>query len=294
MPPTESRLPPSVTATGFAFVSALLAAITMGALETRLLDEGSYAIGVGLAAVVGFVVAHAGRRRGALAVIAAGAVVGMTIQTVLLFRLPPSHTYSMSEWVTTKDPFSWIAIGAPLGVLPAVGAACLFVLGVRLSRGDGRPAPKDAPERVLVPIAGAAALLAGVAVARARNAELAVVLIVMAVACATLLQVARVDRARMRWLGDVFGERDPAFGVVHLEDSCAPDLPLVVGGLVPATVVTNVSEAGTYYRASAGARYGVAASTLEATVTPLVRRIRLALVLAAAAPLCAGFAALAR
>ena len=235
MPPIESRLPPSVMATAFALVSALLAAFMMGALETRLLDEGAYAIGVGIAAIVGFVVAHVGRRRGALAVIAAGALVGMAIQTVLLVRLPANHAYFMTEWVTSKDPFSWIVIGAPLGVLPAIAAAFLFFVGMQMARSDGRPAPKDAPERVLVPIAGAAAVIASLAVVRAQASELVVVLIVMVVACAALLQVVRVDRARIRWLREVFGDRDPAFGVTHLEDSTAPDLPLVVGGLVPAT-----------------------------------------------------------
>lgn len=293
MPPIESRLPASVMATAFALVSALLAAFTMGALETRLLDETAYALGVGIAAVVGFFVAHVGQRRGAPAVVAAGALVGMAIQAVLLVRLPSNRTYFMTEWVTTKDPFSWIFIGAPLGILPAIVAAFLFFVGMQLSRGEGRPAPKDAPERVLVPIAGSAAVLAGVGVGGARASELIVVLIVMVVACGALLQVVRVDRARVRWLSDVFADRDPAFGVVHLEGAAAPDLPLVVGGLVPATVVTHVSQLGTY-RSSPSVRYGVAAFTLEATVRPLARRIRLAVALAATAPLCALLAAFAR
>jgi hypothetical protein len=120
-----------------------------------------------------------------------------------------------------------------------------------------------------------------------------VVLIVMGVACAALIQVARVDRARMRWLREVFAERDPAFGVVHLEDTTASDLPLVVGGLVPATVVTHVSQLGTY-RSSPSVRYGVAAFTFEATVKPLARRIRVALAIAATAPLFAVVASFVR
>jgi hypothetical protein len=280
-------------ATAFGLVSALLAALTMGALETRLLDEMTYALGVGIAAVTGFVVAHVARRRGAMAVVLAGALVGMAIQTVLLVRLPSRYTYCMTEWVTTKDPVSWIAIGAPLGILPAVGAAFLFFLGMQLSRSHGRPAPKDAPERVLVPIAGAAAVLAGFGVAQARAGELAVVLIVLAVSCGALLHVARVDRARMRWLRDVFDQRDPAFSLVQLEGTPAHDLPLVVGGLEPATVVTHVTQLGTY-RSSPSVRYGLAAFTFEATVRPLARRIRLALALVASGSACAVLAAMAR
>lgn len=287
-------------ATAFALVSALLAAFTMGALETRLLDEGAYSMGVGIAAVVGFVVAHVaqmgrfrGRRHAALAVVVAGALVGMAIQTVLLVRLPPFRTYFMSPWVTSKDTLSWILIGAPLGILPAIGAALLFLLGIQLATSAGRPAPKDAPERVLVPIAGSAAVLAAFGVAHARADELVVVVIVMAVACGALLQVVRVDRARMRWLQDVFEARDAAFGVTQLEESPPVDLPLVVGGLVPGAVITQLSELGTY-RSSPAVRYGAAAFTFEATVRPLARRIRVARAVAGFAPICAALAALAR
>jgi hypothetical protein len=280
-------------ATAFALVAALLAALTMGALETKLLDETAYALGVGIAAIVGFVVAHIARRRGALAVVIAGAMVGMAIQAVLLVRLPSTRTYFMTEWVTTKDPISWILIGAPLGVLPAIGAAFLFFLGMQMSRTAGRPAPKDAPERVLVPIAGAAAVLAGFGVGQAHAGELVVVLIVLAVSCGALLQVARIDRARMRWLRDVFDARDPSFGVMQLDGAYAADLPLVVGGLEPKTVVTHVTQLGTY-RSSPSVRYGLAGFDFEATVRPLARRIRIALALAASGSVCAVLAAMAR
>lgn len=293
MPPTESRLSASITATAFGLVAALLAAFMMGALETRLLDEGAYSMGVGIAAVVGFGVARIAKRRGALTVVVAGMLVGMAIQAILLVRLPASRTYFMTTAVTTKDPISWVLLGAPLGALPAVGAAFLFFIGMQLSRTEGRPAPKDAPERVLVPIAGAATLLAAIAVAPARHGELVVVLIVVAVSSASLLQVARIDRARMRWLRDVFEARDPAYGVVQIEGSPSRDLPLLVGGLEPATVVTHVTQLGTY-RSSPSVRYGVAGFTYEATTAPLARRMKLALALAAIGPIFAGLAALSR
>lgn len=280
-------------ATAFALVSALLAAFMMGALETRLLDETSYSLGVAIAAMVGFAVARIGRRRGALAVVAAGMIVGMTIQAILLVRLPSHHTYCMTSWITTKDPVGWIIVGAPLGAVPAIAAAFLFFVGMQASRAHGRPAPKDAPERVLVPIAGAAAVLAALAVAGARKGELVVVLVVMAVACAALVEVARVDRKRIAWLRDVFGDRDPAYGLLASDGTPAADLPLVVGGVEPASVVAHLSQGGTY-RSSASVRYGAAAFTLEATTRPLVRRIRLALALAATAPLFAALGALAR
>lgn len=120
-----------------------------------------------------------------------------------------------------------------------------------------------------------------------------IVLIVLGVSCATLLEVARADRARMQWLRDVFEHRDPAFGVLSLDETRANDLPLVVGGLVPATVVTHVSQLGTN-RSSASVRYGVAAFTFEATVRPLARRMRLAAGLTSGSSLCAVLGASAR
>lgn len=277
----ESRLGSRATAVAFALVSALLAALVMTALETRLLDELAYELGVALATVVGFAAATIAKRRGAFTVAVAGALVGMTIQAILLVRLPAERTYFMTSAVTTRDPVSWVGMGAILGILPAIGAAVLFLVAIHMARTAGRPAPRDAEERVVLPLAGAAAVLAGLAMPFTRGAEVIVDGIVLVVACAALVEIVRIDRARMRWLRDVFEEREPTYRVLDTDDVPAMDLPLVIGGIAPSVVVAHAPRLGTY-RSAACARYAAAALTLEATTVPLRRRSWIAGVLASA------------
>lgn len=273
----------------FALVSALLAAVVMTAMETPVIDAGAYQIAVIIAAVVGFFAAIAAEKTGAFAVVGAGAVFGMAIQALLFVRLPWGRAYFMTSEITTHDPLLWVAAGAPLGAIPAIGAAALHWLAMRAARTRGRPAPQDAAERVLLPIAGAAAVLSGLALAVAHtSAERVADLVIMVLACAALVEIVRADRARMRWLADVFNDSDPTFGVLVLE---APDndLPLVVGGVEPAVVLTRVASVGSY-RATAHERWAAAAFTAEATVRPLARRVLVAAALAACGPLCAALA----
>lgn len=271
----ESRLGSRATALAFALVSALLAALVMTALETRLLDEIAYELGVAIAAAVGFVIASLAKRRGALAVPAAGALVGVAIQAILLVRLPAHRTYFMTEHVTTRDPISWLGLGAVLGVLPAIGAALLFLLAVQMSRSAGRPPPKDAAERVILPLASVAALLAAVAMPFAQRSERVVDACVLVVACLVLVEIARIDRARMRWLDDVFAERDAAYALLPCDGPLPADVPLAVGGITPSVVLAHAPRLGTY-RSAACTRYAAVALTIEATTLPLQRRARLA------------------
>ena len=287
---TQSRFfAKSSPTVAFALVSALLAALVMSAMETPVIDAGAYQIAVIVAAVVGFLAAIAAEKTGAVAVVGAGAVFGMAIQALLFVRLPWGRTYFMTTDITTNDPLLWVAAGAPLGAIPAIGAAALHWVAMRASRTRGRPAPQDAAERVLLPIAGAAAVLSGLALAFARtDAERIADLVIMLLACAALVEIVRVDRARMRWLAEVFNDSDPTFGVLRL-DAADHDLPLVVGGVEPAVVLTRVAPMGSY-RATAHERYAAAAFTAEATVRPLARRVVVAGALAASGPLCAGLA----
>lgn len=293
IPFPESRLGARATAVAFALVSALVATLVMTALETRLLDEVAYELGVAIATVVGFVAATIAKRRGAGAVAVAGALVGTIIQAILLVRLPANRTYFMTHEVTTRDPLSWLGMGAILGTLPAIGAALLFLLAIQMSRTAGRPAPKDAEERVVVPIAGAAAVLAGVAMPFARGAEALVDAIVLFVACAALVEIMRIDRARMRWLREVFEEREPSYRVLETEAAVATDLPLVTGGITPSVVLAHAPRLGTY-RSAACARYAAAALTLEATLLPLRRRSWAALALASIGLVAGGIGTLVR
>ncbi len=273
----------------FGLVSAAIARIVIQALETRLLDPLVANAGVVVAAIVGclasVVLRHLRARpgwryRAWLVVPAGGAVVGMASQWMLLLHRPSYRFYVISQDINSNHPFAWVLVGVPFGALPALVAGALLFLALRMSSGGARAPSLDARERMLVPLAGGCAILHACALFASVGSDIPVVLLIIALALASLIEVLISDARRRAWLRRVFTHDEASFTIDREYDGDAAsadrslDIPLVIGGVTPdQLIVTNAPALeGASYRVAARAPYALVGPTLEATLVPLVRR----------------------
>ena len=279
------REPPIAFA--FGLFAGLLAMVFMRALGTADLDAEAYEIGVVIAAGAGVVTAWGVRlvrpypryrRMSLVMVIGMGALVGIAIQWVLLFRAPRDHAYGLSAGLSTSDGFSWVLAGAPIGALPALVAAGLLAGVERLFTHGAY----DARERLFFPFATVSALLGGVAVGLVGPREKLLVCGVIALSLIALCEIAIADLTRAQWLRRVFEGSDPAHEVVPLSHiNEARGLPLVVAGVVPLSVIMQ-SEGASSYRTAARIPLAATGMTIKEALAPLGRRrvmVSLAIVL---------------
>ena len=275
--PLATRRQPPI-AFAFGLFSGLLAILCMRALGTPDLDPVAYEIGVVSAAGAGIVTALGVgrlrpypryRRHSILLVIAAGALVGMTIQWLLLVR-SAGHTVGLSSGLSTGEPFGWVAVGAPIGAVPALVAAALLASVERLFSNRAH----DARERLFFPFATASALLGAVAVGTVGGREKILVSGVIALAAIALCEIMLADVRRLFWLRRIFEGNDDALEIVPLEaEQEASGLALVVGGVVPLSVIMQRGQEG--YRVAARSPLAATGMTLADAIVPLRRRLLL-------------------
>lgn len=262
----------------FGLFSALLALVAMRALGTPDLDPVAYLVGIASAGVLGVGTVKAlnalqtvPRLRGLswILVPLAGGVVGMIVQAVLCARAPAERPILLSTGLSTYEPVTWILCGLPLGGIPALIAAAVLGVALRVVAPTGT---QDARERMTVPFAGACALLAAGALAAAKSFEVLALGAVLVLAIAALVQVLASDRARMRWLRGVFAGEDASFEVIPLVDCPgAGDLPAAVGAVYPRAAIVKIDHDAAY-RGAARTPFASTAATPYEAVLPLARR----------------------
>jgi|GEM_PF-3674952 len=171
----------------FGLFSAVLALVTMRLLETASLDRAAYVTGIVASGLVGVAVVRAlgyARRTVALRRVAwlvvpcGGAVVGMLVQAIICIRAPLERPILLASGLSTYEPARWVLCGIPFGAIPALVGAAVLALALRA----GEAGAHDARERMTVPFAGACAVLAAIALLPVRDAELAVVGVVLLLA----------------------------------------------------------------------------------------------------------------
>jgi hypothetical protein len=278
------RTQPAPITFAFSLVSALLALLVMQLLGTPILDQGACHLGVGLAAVVGALVGvvvrtlrdRPGLRNATWAMVPlAGAFLGMAMQAILLLRRPEARYYVISPGIDSNEPVAYVLAGAPFGALPALLAAVLLWVVLRIAN---RTPALDARERMLVPLAGTCAILGALAARAASDEELPAVFIVVGLAFLALVEALLADGARMRLLAAVFAGRDPTYEIARLEAAFRECVPSFVAGVAPSSVmVKGAGERG--YRHAAREPFALVGESFAATIAPLHRRQRVALVL---------------
>ena len=262
----------------FGLFSALLALAAMRALGTPDLDPVAYVVGIASAGVLGLGTVKAlhwlqtvPRLRGVswMIVPLAGGVVGMIVQAVLCARAPDERPILLSTGLSTFEPVSWILCGLPLGGIPALLAAGVLGVALRVVAPTGT---QDSRERMTVPFAGGCALLAAGALAAARSIEVPALSAVLVLAILALVQVLASDRARMRWLRGVFSGEDESFEIIPLSDCPgAGDLPAAVGAVFPRAAIVKIDREAAY-RGAARMPYASTAATPYEAMLPLLRR----------------------
>jgi hypothetical protein len=205
----------------------------------------------------------------------AGALVGMLVQWFLLFNKPDYRFYVIANGITSRDPITWVLVGAPLGALPAFVAAGLLSLALQVT---SRVPSQDARERMLVPLVGGCAVLHAIAVWGADGIDLILILCIIALAVLGLVAIYSTDKGRIAWLQRVFAHDDPAFTLQEPAGSRLlgglQGVPPCVGGILPRLlIVGHTSDRG--YRDAAAAPVASAAETLELTLAPVLSRQRL-------------------
>ena len=284
----------------FGLFSALLALVTMRILGTADLDPVAYFGGIALAGLVGVGTSllHARAQsvvqlRGIswLLVPLAGGLVGMGVQAIILVRSPLERPILLAAGLSTFEPDRWVLCGLPMGAIPALVAAAVLGLAVRVVNPYGSA---DARERMTVPFAGACALFAAPALGLVRAAEMPVIGVMLALALGALVQVLWSDRSRAAWLRRIFAGEDTKFEVVSLE-TCpnATDLPAMVGAVSPRAAIVKIDD-DTYYRSAARAPYASTGDTEAAATAPLRMRRLVVIALIAASMLGTAIAISAR
>ncbi len=294
------REPPLAFA--FALLATMLALVTMRLLGTPVLDAGAYRAGVGVAAVGGLLTGLAVRalrvsprlrNLGWALIPISGALVAMTIQWILLARVPAGRTYMLASGLSTTEPVSWVIAGAPFGAVPALVVIGVLVVAVRLVAPPfGVTArSEDTRERMMLPFAAACAVLAAAALGTVDALDLPVVGGVVLLAACALVEILVRDRARVRWLCGIFSGADDAHVVVPATElAVAAELPLVVGNVLPDAVILRIEERPDY-RGPARVPIATTALAIEPAIAPLVRR-RAALVATFAATFLVGAVAI--
>lgn len=243
-------------------------------LQTAVLDEGAHWIGLVVSAaaglLAGWIVPSLPRQRRGLpqmVVLASGALVGMSMQAVLLVREPPDRAYMLSAGTGTADPILWIGSGAFVGIVPALVLVLVYACAARFY---GSILAQDAWERIMAPFAGVAAVLGAGSFALSagslRVVAAAIVLLAMAAAGEIMLR----DRSRANWLRRVLAGDDPDHELVALTDLAA-NVPLAVASVEPdALIVRLVLHAG--YRSAARTPVVRTTPSLALAIGPLRQR----------------------
>ncbi len=258
-------------AIAFGLIGALLAFGMMRLMETDWLDPVAFHAGVAAATVFGALAAalvQVLRKRPRLSrvrwlfVPLAGALVGMTVQAVLL-RAPVHYTATVG--LTKAHPVSWVLAGAPLGAIPAVLATILLALSLRFT---GPIPPLDARERMIVPLASACMVLGSIAIFFAHRSQVPALFGIVLLAGAALVEIAVRDTSRMRFLRRVF-ENDTKYEVVPLAYAPQEDVPEFAAGvraellILPLPTETGYRVASRRPLASTGGCEGLAVAPLR-------------------------------